>query len=221
MMLEILNRPSVARPLSKALRNGAKRSGNGLGGEERLIISGLSWKAYEQLDSALGHNRPGPRLYFLDGELEIMTTSLKHERLKEWLGTLVEDFLYDAGMETFPHGQATLRLLSEAGAEPDKSWCLGQEKEHPDLVVEIALTSGGLDKLEIYRRFAIQEVWFWRKQRLEAWSLRRDGSAYVGPAPKSRLLPALDLPLLSRCLQMPTWRQARRAFRQSWQGNTA
>lgn len=178
-------------------------------------MSGVSWEQYQELDSALGEDRPEPRLYFLDGELEIMTTYLLHERLKEWLGTLVEDYLYQTGIETFPHGQATLKRLSEAGAEPDKSWCFGQEKEHPDLIVEIALTSGGLDKLEIYRRFSIPEIWLWRKRAVEIWTLLPDGSAYNGPAAKSRLLPSLDLAPLERCLGMDSWRGARQAFRQS------
>ncbi len=87
--------------------------------------------------------------------------------------------------------------------------------EFPDLVVEIALTSGGLNKLEIYRRFAVPEVWLWRKGALEVWTLRRGGAAYDGPAKKSRLLPGLDLEQLRRCLGLASWREARRAFRDS------
>jgi Uma2 family endonuclease len=213
MMLEVLTRPDIAEPLRQVLgEKGATVSRNGTGGEERWVMSGVSWESYQELDSALGEDRPEPRLYYLDGELEIMTTSLMHERLKEWLGTLVEDYLFEAGIETFPHGQATLRRLREAGAEPDKSWCFGDEKEHPDLVVEIALTSGGLDKLEIYRRFSIPEVWLWRKQHVEIRLLSPDG--YTGPVEESILLPNLDIALLERCLAMTSWRSARQIFRQ-------
>ncbi len=31
----------------------------------------------------------------------------------------------------------------------------------PDLAIEIVQTSGGVDKLEIYRRLGVREVWFW------------------------------------------------------------
>jgi Uma2 family endonuclease len=144
-----------------------------------------------------------------------MSTSLLHEKLKEWLGILVDDYLYENDLEAFPHGQATMKRLQEAGAEPDKSWCLSEDKEFPDLVLEIALTSGGIDKLAIYRRFAVPEVWFWRKGALEVWTLRRGGAAYDGPAKKSRLLPGLDPEQLRRCLAMSSWREARRAFRES------
>jgi Uma2 family endonuclease len=220
MMLEVLTRPDIAEPLRQVLsEKGSSVSRNGIGGEERWVMSGVSWESYQQLDTALGEDRPEPRLYYLDGELEIMTTSLMHERLKEWLGTLVEDYLFEAGVETFPHGQATLRRLREAGAEPDKSWCFGDEKEHPDLVVEIALTSGGLDKLEIYRRFSIPEVWLWRKLHVEIWVLSPDRAEYTGPVKKSVLLPNLDVGLLERCLGMTSWRSARQLFRKGCSDN--
>jgi hypothetical protein len=39
--------------------------------EARVIICGLSWQRYLDLDKALGDDRPGPRFYYLDGDLEI------------------------------------------------------------------------------------------------------------------------------------------------------
>jgi Uma2 family endonuclease len=101
--------------------------------------------------------------------------------------------------------------FKQAGAEPDESWCIGQEGEFPDLVIEIALSSGGVDKLEIYRRFNVPEVWFWRGKKLEIFALNTAG-AYK-PAPKSGLLPDLDISLLQRCLTMHSWQRARQAFR--------
>src|SRR6266446_5512185 len=196
MILESLTRPQVRWPVFKALDHSSQDRSNGAAGEDRLVVSGISWEGYLAVDQALGHDRPDPRLYYLDGELEIMTTSVLHEKLKKWLGTLVEDYLFEAGFEASPHGQATMRILKEAGAEPDQSWCLGQEKKFPDIVLEIALTSGGINKLDVYRRFAVREVWLWRKGALEVWTLRRNRSGYDGPVKKSRLLPGLDLLLL-------------------------
>ena len=124
-----------------------------------MVIVGIGWDGYLELDRELGNDRPGPRFYYLDGDLEIMSTSKEHERIKKWLGGCVEDFLLSEGIPSIPNGQATMRLVESTGAEPDESWCLREEKEFPDIVLEIALTSGGLPKLEIYRRFAIPEVW--------------------------------------------------------------
>jgi Uma2 family endonuclease len=181
--------------------------------EERFIVCGMGWRRYLALDEALGAERPDPRMYYLDGSLEFMTTSSEHERLKEWIGGFMDLYFDHIDTEIFTRGQATMRsALAEAGAEPDKSWCVWSEKEVPDLVLEIALTSGGLDKLEIYRRFEVPEVWIWRKEKLELHLLREDGTGCVA-SPRSRLLPELAPDLIVRCLSTPSWREARRAFR--------
>ena len=139
-----------------------------------------------------------------------MTTSNEHDRIKEWIGDFLADYFFEAGIEIMPRGQATMRLaLKQAGAEPDKSWCIGEEKEFPDLVLEIALTSG-IKKLDIYRRFKVPEVWFWRRNKLEIFAL---GEMAYEPLRKSRLLPALDVALIERCVTMHSWQEARRAFR--------
>ena len=180
--------------------------------EQRVVFCGISWDRYLSFDKSLGDDRPGPRLYFLDGELEIMTTSNEHERIKKWIGGFVEDYLLQAGIDTVPRGQATMRLaLKAAGAEPDESWCLGEEKEFPDLVLEIALTSGGIDKLNIYRRFKVPEVWIWRQGKLEICAL--SGSSGYAASKTSLVLPGLDITLLERCAAFSSWRQARQTFR--------
>src|SRR5205814_840014 len=179
--------------------------------EERVVTSGISWEEYLVFDKKLGDDRPDPRLFYLDGELEIVTTSNEHERIKKWIGDFLSDYFLQIGIDIMPRGQATMRILKEAGAEPDESWCIGQEKKFPDLVLEIALTSGGVRKLEIYRRFKVPEVWFWRRNKLEIFALGNT-DAYE-PIRKSRLLPALDTSLIERCIAMPSWQQARQAFR--------
>jgi Uma2 family endonuclease len=180
--------------------------------ERRVVYCAISWNRYLAFDNKLGDDRSGPRLFYLDGELEIMTTSNEHERVKEWIGDLLADYFFETGTEIMPRGQATMRLaLKQAGAEPDKSWCIGREKEFPDLVLEIALTSGGVNKLEIYHRFQVPEVWLWRRNKLEVFALGSSGT--YERSPNSRLLPGLDISLLERCVALHSWQQARRAFR--------
>src|SRR5437667_5569144 len=158
--------------------------------EQRVILCGLSWQRYLALDKVLGDDRPGPRFYYLDGDLEMMTTSNEHERIKTWIGDLLAIYFDEIEVEVMPRGQATMRLaLKEAGAEPDESWCLGEEKEFPDLVLDIALTSGGVSKLEIYRRFKVPEVWFWRRNMLEIFAL--GSSTTYERLQNSRILPGL------------------------------
>ena len=188
----------------------------GIEPEERLVYSGLGWKGYLALDKVLGDDCPGPRLYYLDGDVEIMSTSDEHERIKNWLAGFVDDFLLNLDMDAIRRGQATMRILKVVGAEPDDAWCIGAEKKWPDIVLEIALTSGGLPKLEIYRRFRVPEVWMWRRGRIEIHVLRAGaaGSGYELAA-SSPLLPGLKIATIERCLCMDSWLQARKAFRKS------
>jgi Uma2 family endonuclease len=212
MVAPLLTRPGDDSALGELLRPALLADGTEP--ERRVVYCAIAWTRYLAIDKKLGDDRPGPRLYYLDGELEIMTTSNEHERLKEWIGDLLADYFFETGIEIMPRGQATMRLaLKQAGAEPDKSWCIGEEKKFPDLVLEIALTSGGINKLEIYRRFNIPEVWFWRRKKLEIFVLGNSG-AYKASR-NSCLLPGLDISLLVRCVAIRSWQQARRTFRAS------
>src|SRR5690349_11671031 len=184
----------------------------GIEPEQRVVHYGISWNRYLAIDKKLGDDRPVPRLYFLDGELEIMTTSNEHERIKKWIGGFMDLYFDETGIEIMPRGQATMRHpLKEAGAEPDESWCIGEEREFPDLVLEIALTSGGVNKLEIYRRFKVPEVWIYRRNQIEIYSLGRSGR--YSKMQRSKLLRGLDISLLECCLRIDSWQQARHAFR--------
>jgi Uma2 family endonuclease len=188
----------------------AEPPASGLQPEQRIVFSPVSWERYLAIDKILGDDRPGPRLYFLDGEMELMTTSHEHERIKTWIGDFLAIYFEEIGIEIMPRGQATMRL-KESGAEPDESWCIGNEKEFPDLVLEIALFSGGVNKLELYRRFQLPEVWFWRRNKLEMFALNSAGS--YEPLRQSKILPGLDTSLLERCVAIASWQQARKTFR--------
>lgn len=182
--------------------------------EERVVLGGIGWEGHLALDQQLGDDRPDPRFYYLDGDLEIMSTSDEHERVKEWIGGCMDIFFEENEIRNIPRGHATMRIVKLAGAEPDKSWCLGEAKKYPDIVLEIALTSGGLPKLEIYRRFSVPEVWMWRRGHLEIHVLRADGSGY-DRVEGSHLLPSLSVEALERAVSTPDWLDARRGFRGS------
>ena len=212
----LLDHPEQARAYVDLLERFLPESrANELDPESRVVHCGVSWEFYLAFDKALGDDRPGPRFSYLDGELEIMTTSNEHERLKVWLTGFMDLYFDDAGMEVVTRGQATMRLAERlAGAEPDMSWCLHAEKEFPDIVLEIALTSGGVRKLDLYRHFGVPEIWLWRNHRLEVFLRRMDGNGYdLAADGRSHLLPGLDVMLLERCAALEGWQNARRAFR--------
>ncbi len=209
----ILSDPQRARAYVEFLRPESTKEG--FEPESRVVHCGMSWEDYLAFDEALGDDRSSPRLYYLDGDLEIMTLSAEHERIKKWLGGFMDLYFDEIGIEIDPRGQATMREeLEKVGAEPDESWCFQEETIYPDIVLEIALTSGGIRKLDLYLRFPVPEVWIWRRGKLEIFSLRTDSSGYDPvEAGRSRLLPGLDISLLERCAAIRSWREARLAFR--------
>lgn len=210
MVASLLTRPGIADAFAE-FAHPAPLAG-GIEPEERVVWYGIGWERHLALDKALGDDRPGPRFYYLDGDLEIMSTAEEHERIKKLIADCMLLHFLHTGIEFAARGQATMRVSEDAAAEPDESWCIGEEKRWPDLVLEIALTSGGLSKLEIYRRFGVAEVWMWRRGRLEIHCLRAAGAGYER-AEASRLLPGVPLASLEHCAGIPSVTEARRVFR--------
>ncbi|MEZ2236938.1 Uma2 family endonuclease [Microcoleus sp.] len=184
--------------------------------DEPILIDELSWREFKVVEQLL--SRPGVRLSFLDGVLEIRRMpGKKHETVKQRISTLLDLYLEFGGIDFTPTGSVTLE--SETGRvkqEADLSYELGPNRELPDLVVEVVVTSGGIDKLEAYKRLQIPEVWFWENCRLRLYSLGADGYAEVD---RSLVLPDLDIVLLARCINIENHLQAMREFKQAIQGS--
>jgi Uma2 family endonuclease len=182
--------------------------------DQRLIMFGVPWSGYEA-QMALRGGAPVPRVAYLDGAMELMSPSRDHERLKSYIGRLIEAYALERGIDLSPYGSWTLRNAPKAaGLEPDECYIIGsnQHVERPDLAIEVVWTSGGLDKIEIYRRLGVPEVWTWREGKITIQLLR--GDAYQ-PVESSEQLPGIDVPLLTTFLDHPTAMQAVRAFRKA------
>lgn len=187
--------------------------------EERQILGPVPWSQYEVLLADLGDASPY-RVHFLEGVLEIVAPSRRHESGKTRIGTLLEIYFLETDTEYFPMGSTTLRNSNrQAGGEPDESYCIGSDKAIPDLAIEIIVTSGGIDHLELYRRLAVREVWFWQDNILTLYHLREDIPAQFAATAgyeridQSELLPQLDLSLLADCVQNPNPLAASKVFR--------
>ncbi|MDQ2097444.1 MAG: Uma2 family endonuclease [Tychonema bourrellyi B0820] len=182
--------------------------------DEPILIDGLTWREFQVVEHLL--SRPGVRLSFLDGVLEIRRIpGRKHETVKHRISTLLDLYLEFVGIDFTPTGSVTLE--SETGMvkrEADLSYELGANRELPDLVVEVVVTSGGIDKLEAYKRLQIPEVWFWENGVICLYSLGDDGYMEVD---RSFVLSDLDIVLLGRCINIENHLQAMREFRQAIQ----
>ncbi|MEL6402336.1 MAG: Uma2 family endonuclease [Cyanobacteria bacterium J06626_4] len=188
--------------------------------EERRILSRVSWAQYEELLADLG-DASAYRVHFLNGVLEILAPSLNHESNKTRIGDLLLLYFLETETEYFPMGSTTLKKSEQqAGGEPDESYCIGTNKEFPDLAIEVIVTSGSINRLDLYRRLGVREVWFWQKNRLALYHQRVKSMAEFAETAgyeliqRSKVLPNLDLELLTRCLQNPNPLAAAKAFRQ-------
>jgi Uma2 family endonuclease len=181
-------------------------------GDQRIVIHGVSWAGFETFLELKG-NAPLPRVAYIAGELELMSPSKHHERIKSLIGTLVVAYADEMGLVAGRYGSWTLKSAPrEAGVEPDECFIVGadQDKDIPDLAIEVVWTRGGLGKLEIYRRLGVGEVWQWKGGRIQVHLLRR--GRYVLAA-RSRLFPELDLHRFAALLDLPSDTEAIRALR--------
>lgn len=163
--------------------------------EEKFIASGVTWQAYEKLVTSLG-NSSTYRIAYLLGTIEIMSPSRNHELDKKAIARLLEAYLEEKRIRFWGLGSTTFRREDrQVGKEPDECYCIGTDKDIPDLAIEVVYTSGGVDTLEIYKRLGVGEVWFWKDNRLTVYCLQGDN---YQQQLQSSLLPNLDLTLLSQ-----------------------
>lgn len=164
--------------------------------EQRLTLSGVTWEQYETLRSTLD-DFPGLRMTYLEGTLEIFMPSPKHERIKTTIARLIELYSIDTNTRVYGCGSTTYRKKAkERGLEPDESYCVGEVKEFPDFAIEVIITSGSIDKLDVYQGLGIPEVWFWEDSKVSLYQLREEKYELIN---RSTFLPDLDIKLLVRC----------------------
>jgi len=171
-------------------------------GEQRMVIHGVRWNDYVLLRDTL--DTPGLRMTYCEGTLELMSPSLIHELNKKTIARLIELYAFIRHLALVGYGSTTFRLqVKERGAEPDECYCVGRriiQGEFPDIVLEVIHTHPLLDKLEVYRGFAIPEVWLFQDSAFEIYRLIEDSYQRVE---RSGFLPELDFALLARLAVRP------------------
>lgn len=177
--------------------------------EQRLVLPGYhSWQQFKAIEALM--SEIPVRISYFDGCIELMTIGETHEMLKKAIAILLEVYFFEMEINFIPVGSATREDETKGVSfEPDESYYIGEKKDHPDLAVEVVITSGGKNKLERYQRFNITEVWFWENNQLSLYRLDDDNYQSIS---RSTLLPNLDLDLLRRCVLMLSILEARTEF---------
>jgi Uma2 family endonuclease len=183
---------------------------------QHFVFYGTTWNAYDKLLEIIG-NRRIP-VTFDRGTLEIMAPLPIHEVYKFLFGRLFSVFAMELDVPMWGMGSTTLRRpQAEAGLEPDQCYYFANRERvrnfctldiavdpPPDLAIEIDNPLSSLDRLQIYARLCIPEVWRFDGKTLGVHRLRSDGFYEVSPrSVELPLAPLEEIPdLLRRSMEI-------------------
>jgi Uma2 family endonuclease len=149
----------------------------------------VPWEHYVLLCDTL--DVPGLRLTYSDGELELMTVGRTHEVRKSMIARLVETYVFLRDLPLNAYGSPTTRKKAKRGGfEPDESYTVGRTLDcdvdvdavvdDPDIVLEVIVSNPLLNKLTLFAKFGIGEVW-----SIAAASSRSTGSPEIATRRRS------------------------------------
>jgi Uma2 family endonuclease len=155
--------------------------------ESRVLLSGISWATFESL--AAESQNHGMRFTYDRGYLEMMSPSREHERLKRFIGRMIETTTEEMGIPMSSASATTLKAeWQERGLEADESYYIANEPQvrgrdeidlridpPPDLAIEVDISSSSLDQLSIYADLGVPEVWLYDAVTLKVYQLQSDG----------------------------------------------
>ena len=181
--------------------------------EQRVILSNVSWETFEKLLEELGDKR-ATRLAYNEGLLEIMTPLGPHENNNRFIESLIGAIADELNLNLKRFGSLTLKREKKLkGAEPDSCYYLQNEplvrsKQEidldndppPDLVLEIDITSGPLDKRPIYAAIGVPEFWRYDGNKLEVFVLHPSNRDYQ-QVNQSSTFPWMSLDVIPRFIR--------------------
>jgi Uma2 family endonuclease len=186
-----------------------------------LLLSDVDWRMYSRLLRAFAE-RPGIRLTYDRGELEILSPSLEHDDDAEFLRDLVLLLTEELSLPLKRGGSVTLRRRARRGGiEADRCFWIANAQRMagrrrldlrtdppPDLAIEVDVSQSSLDRLGIYARLGVPEVWRLEGDTLTFYVLGEDGRYATVAASRS-------FPLLAPADLLPFVQQARQAGNQN------
>ncbi len=138
----------------------------------------------------------------MSGILEIISPiGDKHEKVKSTVGLLLEAYMKELGIRFYRRGGFTLEEPGYASGTPDESYSIGSEREVPDIVIEIIVTSGTINRKELYKSKKVPEVWFCKSNEIKIFRLSESGE--YEEVNRSGFFPNLDPALLLCYIAMP------------------
>ncbi|MGK7905448.1 MAG: Uma2 family endonuclease [Hormoscilla sp.] len=168
--------------------------------DSSIALGDISWERFQAIKASF-QGLQAVRLFYLAGVLEIISPpSRKHERIKSTLGSLLEAYMKEQGIRFYLCGRFPIEKTGYAYGEPDDSYSISSDKDIPDIVIEVIMTSSTIDKRELYKQIGVPEVWFCQSNQLQVFDLRKKEYEEVH---RSKFFPDLDLALLLRYIDYP------------------
>lgn len=166
--------------------------------DQQVVYSDISWQQFKLIQAGFAQSS-GIRLAYYHNTIEILIPGRDHEMFSRLIGFLIGLFCLEKTIEFEPTGSMTQEKEGEVSVQADESYCFGESKPIPDLVIEVIFTSGGTQKLQRYQALGVPEVWFWEDGVFSLYHLRDNDYEKVSRSEIAELV-SLDIDLLTRCV---------------------
>lgn len=207
--------------------------------EQRIVLEKISWQQFETILAEMGAERT-TRFTFDRGRLEMMTPLDEHERCHKLIESLILVLVDEIQLPVEGYKAPTLmRSDLRLAVEPETGYYIQHEANvhgkgaidlavdpPPDLILEVSLSAGTLNRLSIYAALGVPEVWRYVSQpgddffkgNLHIYGL--DGDRYVESTtgfafpflPAGRILQFIDesdaLGLMTALRSLREWSQS-------------
>jgi Uma2 family endonuclease len=182
--------------------------------ENYLILHPISWETFGRMSEELRES-PSQHLTYSEGYLQIMSPLMEHENNNWFISRLIFMMAEEWDLNIKSVGSLTLKRDDiQKGVEPDACFYLQNElkirnKQHidlnegdnpPDLVIEIDITPGSLDKFPIYGALGVPEIWRYDGNKLRFYGLDQETQGYQEMG-HSLAFPLLDIRLIPHWLE--------------------
>jgi len=171
---------------------------------QQLLITDVSWEMYEQLLVEF-EGRPGTRINYSQGVLEIMVPLPEHEINKVMIADLIKVLLEEMDVEFWSLGSTTFKSETmQQGLEADDCFYIEQEAAvrgkkqidleidpPPDLALEIDITSR--THFNNYQVLGVGELWRFNGTELEINILQEGQYITVHESPHFPNFPLRDI----------------------------
>lgn len=178
-----------------------------------LLFSDVSWEDYENVLEDLGR-RPGLRVAYDEGILEIMTVSPEHEDYADFILSLARLLSEELDIKLETRGSTTWKRKKRGkGVEPDTCFYIANAQRiigkckidlesdpPPDVAVEVEVTKESLGKFNIYAALGVPELWRYDGKRVVMYQLTKD--LHYVEISESRFFPLLTGSLLTDFIEL-------------------